>query len=597
MGFESRQLPPYAQMSTYEQPQHHHQQRESIGHYQQEHMRHAPQENTGHHPQQSMEYRQQESMGYHPHENIGYHQQQNAEHQQQKKMRHHPHENMRYHQQENMVQDRGSSSFQHHHQHQPHFISNPQISHRTPPMNHAVTPPASDMSSGTDALSTADAAAMLKQRYAPAMLAQTPPSASPHVSQLHHLSAVAAAQVRLHPDPDGHLRKRTIDGEVKEYRNGSLSPVKGHARTTSGVSVDSAAASTITSASTISDLSAELKTRLSYAMVKVNHGWQTRSLDEVETLASQGAFTSPTSSASTVRHGRKGSSSSSPRAPLNSASTSRTCFAGHQRRNSESHPGTFSDKPTLAPPATIQPSLPMSAPKSHPRRNSNPRYTPTMLSHSASPSAHSPPVSNKHPRPCGPIDSIINSPHKNVREQDAIETLLFMSSPGNSTNLKHSVSESASPGPNSQPSSQQSHLHPPRARHALPSSASSRRALPSARPHAQPKKVVFDKSSTSMAPPPPASPMDLDSPPQYHQREQSHASNRAGATKRHAPSGPGHRRCALSLPSGLGVGNGTARRVLSDEDIERMLDRAGEEMVESSDEEIELPGRNRGRKK
>ncbi|KAG6024761.1 hypothetical protein E4U19_007198 [Claviceps sp. Clav32 group G5] len=589
MGFESRQLPPYAQMSPYEQPQHHHQQRESIGHYQQEHMRHAQQENTGHYPQQSMEYRQQESMGYHPHENIGYRQQQNAGHQQQEKMRHHPHENMRYHQQENMVSDRGSSSFQHHHQHQPHFISNPQISHRTPPMNHAVTPPASDMSSGTDALSTADAAAMLKQRYAPAMLAQTPPSASPHVSQLHHLSAVAAAQVRLHPDPDGHLRKRTIDGEVKEYRNGSLSPVKGHARTTSGVSVDSAAASTITSASTISDLSAELKTRLSYAMVKVNHGWQTRSLDEVETLASQGAFTSPTSSASTVRHGRKGSSSSSPRVPPNNASTSRTCFAGHQRRNSESHPGTFSNKPTLAPPATIQPSLPMSAPKSHPRRNSNPRYTPTMLSHSASPSAHSPSVSNKPPRACGPIDSIINSPHKNVREQDAIETLLFMSSPGNSTNLKHSLPESASPGPNSQPSNQQSHLHPPRARHALPSSASSRRALPSARPPAQPKKVVFDKSSTSMAPPPLASPMDLDSPPQHH-----HASNRAGATKRHATSGPGHRRCALSLPSGLGLGNGTARRVLSDEDIERMLDRAGEEMVESSDEEIELPERNRG---
>ncbi|KAG6079875.1 hypothetical protein E4U15_003571 [Claviceps sp. LM218 group G6] len=575
MGFESRQLPPYAQMSPYGQPQHHHQQRDSMGHYQQEHMRHAQQENTGHHPQQSMEYRQQESMGNHPHENIGYHQQENAGHQQQ--------ENMRYRQQEEIIPDRGSSSFQH--QHQPHLISNPQISHRTPPMNHAVTPPASDMSSGTDALSTADAAAMLKQRYAPAMPTQTPPSASPHASQLHHLSAVAAAQVRLHPDPDSHPRKRMIDGEVKEYRNGSLSPVKGHGRTTSGVSVDSAAASTITSASTISDLSAELKTRLSYAMVKVNHGWQTRNLDEVETLA-QGAFTSPTSSASTVRHGRKGSSSSSPRVTPNNASTSRTCFAGHQRRNSESHPGTFSNKPTLAPPATIQPSLPMSAPKSHPRRNSNPRYTPTMLSHSASPSTHSTPASNK---------PIINSPHKNVREQDAIETLLFMSSPGNSTNLKHSFSESASPGPNSQSSHHQSHLHPPRAtRHALPSSASSRRALPSARPPAQPKKVVFDKSSTAMAPPPPTSPMDLDSPPQHHQREQSHASNRAGATKRHAPSGPGHRRCALSLPSGLGLGNGTARRVLSDEDIERMLDRAGEEMADSSDEEIELPGRNRG---
>jgi len=59
--------------------------------------------------------------------------------------------------------------------------------------------------------------------------------------------------------------------------------------------------------------------------------------------------------------------------------------------------------------------------------------------------------------------------------------------------------------------------------------------------------------------------------------------------------GSSHLRGALSLPSGLGGGNGTARKMLRDEDIERMLDQAAAEAADSSDdEEIQIPPPRRG---
>ncbi|KAG6032176.1 hypothetical protein E4U41_007299 [Claviceps citrina] len=467
-------------------------------------------------------------------------------------------------------------------QSQAQSMSNSQTSHRTCTTDEAVTPPPASLDGGgVDGPSAADAAAMLKRRYAPAMLAQASSGAVSHASQLHHLSAVAAAQDRLHPEPEGHSRKRRADGEVEDHRGGgSTSPVKGHARTTSAVSAAS------TTGSTISDLSAELKTRLSYAMVKVNHGWQGRCLDEVETLASQRA--SPTSSSSTVHGGT--ASLAGPQLPVR-ASPSQMYFANMEpdvlrwNPDSAAHPSPLSGKPTLGPPATIQPSLPMSAPRCNPRRNSNPRYAPTMLSHShsASPSAES-------------TTPMMPSPHKNVREQDAIESLLFMSSPKNSANLKHSFTPSGSPGP--QPDGQHQHQHqrppppppPPRTvgdRHALPSAASSRRGLPSTRPPLPAKKVGSDK--TPGMPPPAPSAMDLD----YSSQRQQHDTSTKPTAKRHAPV---HRRPAIPLASGLGhgSGHGTSRKTLRDEDIERMLDRASAELGDSSDdEEIQLPSRGR----
>ncbi|KAL3953257.1 hypothetical protein ACCO45_013200 [Purpureocillium lilacinum] len=422
-------------------------------------------------------------------------------------------------------------------------ISNSQESTVTASTDRVATPPASDTNGG---------------RYATVERRDDkPPNAldhgAGHNSQLHHLSAIAAAQDRMEPDAVGAgSRKRMADGEVKSWA-GSTSPIKGHSRTTSAVSVAS------TTGSTIGELSAELRTRLSYAMIKVNHGWQGRSLDEVESLASQAA--SPASSTSTV-HRRHGSSAS-PR--LNVNSTPQVHFSNDPvmiRRKSISPPSLLSGKPMLAPPATIQPSMSMPAPRSNPRRNSNPRYTPAGLAqcHSGSPLT-----------PQGTSNPISRL------DQDVAETLLFMSSPGNSANLKHAFSPSGSPGAQPPPPAPRSS-----GRHALPSGP--RRALPSQRPSLPPpppKKAGYDRPSM---PPPPDSPMDLDSPRQYQ------SPNRSTPKRRTNGAGGGHVRAALSLPSGLALGNGTARKTLRDEDIERMLDRAGAEAADSSDdEEIQLP--------
>lgn len=429
------------------------------------------------------------------------------------------------------------------------------------------------------------------------------PGPSSQDSQLLQLSEIAAAQDRMDADA-WSSRKRMADGEVKSRRD-SQSPVKGHSRNPSAMSRTSATGVYIGEVRCCSrrgilgpasrcrfpaldylgltrclQLSAELKTRLSYAMIKVNHGWQSNSLEEVETLASHAA--SPTSSTSTV-HRRQGSSAS-PRIRLNAAPSSSAPLpydSARQRRKSNSPPRSSLPKPTLAPPAAIQPSLNTNVPRSNPRRNSNPHRTPTLLSYSHTASPHTPaqlPTLQTGSRSRTTGDPMLFSPHQNVREQDAIESLLFMSSPGNSANLKHAFSPTGSPGPNFGAAR-------PLVRHALPSGP--RKPLPSSQRHAQPtRRPGFDKSPM---PPPPGSPMDLDSP------QQPHGTPGRGTPRRRMNGGSSHLRGALSLPSGLGGGNGTARKMLRDEDIERMLDQAAAEAVDSSDdEEIQIPPPRRG---
>ncbi|EQL03911.1 C2HC5 finger protein [Ophiocordyceps sinensis CO18] len=90
----------------------------------------------------------------------------------------------------------------------------------------------------------------------------------------------------------GGSKKRMADGVVK-MRDDITNPVKGHSRNTSAISMASTTGSNMgqvrpcpplcSSSFTLTwscQLSAELKTLLSYAMVKVSHGWQSRSLDE-----------------------------------------------------------------------------------------------------------------------------------------------------------------------------------------------------------------------------------------------------------------------------------------------------------------------------
>lgn len=297
-------------------------------------------------------------------------------------------------------------------------------------------------------------------------------------------------------------------------------------------------------------MSAELKTRLAYAMVKVNNGWQSRSLQEVESLASRGA--SPASSSSTIN--RPLGSSASPKLPPTPPAQI------NYHSNKMIPPPPRSTSPKLAPPASIQPNA---------RRTSGQsRQTPKLMSsHSASATGPRPSPS---PQTSYPSSQPSYSPHQHVREQDAIETLLFMSSPGNSANMKHTFSPSASPAP------QHDVMKAIDAR-----LDANRRPLPGDRPMHPNKKVGLGRSPL-MAPP--HSPMDLDSPQQHQQSRWTPRARANGAS--------GHMRAALSLPSGLGASVGKARPTLRDEDIERMLDRAADDS--SDDEEIQLPGRANG---
>lgn len=301
-------------------------------------------------------------------------------------------------------------------------------------------------------------------------------------------------------------------------------------------------------------------------MLKVQNGWQSNSLDEVESMASQAA--SPTSSNSTVHRSRD--LTASPRLPLPQSSTHSGLADLHRHQKSNSPPSQATGQPGLAPPAPIRPSA-----SSHPnkRRHSNARPPPKLnaVRHNASPntmSQGSPSLSSQ----LQPQDRALYSPHQNVREQDAIETLLFMSSPGNSANMKHTFSPTGSPGP-----------IPPipgnaRSRHALPSGP--RKALPLQRPSHPDKKVGFVNSPLTSQP---QSPMDVDSP---------YASpNRAGqASRRRVNGASSHLRGALSLPSGLGTSSGgSPRRTIDDAYVENMLERAAAES--SDEEEIQLPPR------
>lgn len=341
-------------------------------------------------------------------------------------------------------------------------------------------------------------------------------------------------------------------------------------------------------------------------MVKVNNGWESHSIDEVESLASRAA--SPNSTASTLP-GRQGSSASprlygaDNRSPTRPAG--RLTASNHDRRNSY-HPGThvtgqntaansamspplLKPAPSLAPPVSIKPS-PSSI---NPRRNSNPTFSPAFLSHgyvSASPrtpvetaSTHGTPRQATARTPM--VDPIIFSPHQNVREQDAIESLLFMSSPGNSANLKHSF-----PSSSSQPIlSSRTGGVAPNQRTALPS-GQPRRTLPSSRPsNSQPtKRVGFEHSSSTL------SDMEIDGP------SNTSRGMPRGARVNGNANGNEHvefqrPRIPLMLPAGLGTTIKPRRPTLTEADIDKMLDQCvAEDDSDSDEDEIQIPVRPPG---
>jgi len=336
-------------------------------------------------------------------------------------------------------------------------------------------------------------------------------------------------------------------------------------------------------------------------MVKVNNGWQSHSIDEVESLASQAA--SPTSSTSTL-HGRHGSSAS-PRLSIagfrqaasnpSSMTTSPTVQhpQGPQGRMYESFwrdrdgmskvpsaTSPVSQVPSLAPPAPIQPRQSAST---NPRRNSNAKYTPAYLSqsypHHASP--HTPaqpsPLQTspiQHSARTPNVDPILFSPPQNVREQEALETLLFMSSPGNSANLKHTFSPQTSQPRNGMRTA----LPTSRLGQSSEMSGQGRKALPTGRLQTQqPKRVGFEKSPGSFG--------ETEVSDPYMSPEVR------GMPRRRTINGSVPRP-ALTVPAGLS-GPARTKPPLGDADVQRMIDRAAAADSSDSEGEIQLPPSSR----
>lgn len=406
-------------------------------------------------------------------------------------------------------------------------------------------------------------------------------------SQLLQLSQVAAAQERIPDTPaaaadaGASSRKRMADGMVKHPREkSSASPVHmGHSRNTSTVSVAS------TSGSRMGELSAELKARLSYAMVKVNNGWEGHNIDQVESLASHSA--SPTSSNSTIHHRNGASASPQFSNASHKGSTSTTPATGllHQFPARHGDPPVWREAAppvkaahALAPPAPIEPSRQIH----HHRHSSVSKLNPTYLagSHTSpnlgqhTPGQPSPYLGGVHHR-ARQVDPILFSPNQDVREQDAIESLMCMSSPRNSQNLKYTFSASQ-PLPSG-------HSAPQRT--PLPTSSQPRKALPTARPinHVRSqsqtqKRVGFERTRSDM---------EVDEPSgSPYSRGTSRRKVNGNAYGQDVPVP----RVTLPVAKGL-TAPLRPRRVIGDADIDRMIEQAAAQRGEDSDsdEEIQIP--------
>lgn len=266
---------------------------------------------------------------------------------------------------------------------------------------------------------------------------RTPPFGNRRSSQSSHSpqsnqgtdAPYGPGQVNGHQSPQHNAvsRKRSANGNVKEPvpTNLELSRsvreetpnVIGPAPNTNHVGMVEVSARKFIdrTASNLVQLSQQLRTRLTYAMVKVQNGWQNRSLDEVESLASA----SPRST--TFNHYSDYQHLLSPRAAISAhltrQSSDSSTDSAHSQPQIRSQPFLMSPpmaKKGLAPPANIV------SRQNQQRR----RPTPNMqVQTSLGAKLHSQTRPSVNQR----------TPSQNAAmEADAVETLMFMASPNNS---------------------------------------------------------------------------------------------------------------------------------------------------------------------
>ncbi|KAF2639470.1 hypothetical protein P280DRAFT_37958 [Massarina eburnea CBS 473.64] len=246
--------------------------------------------------------------------------------------------------------------------------------------------------------------------------------------------------------------KRTADGSVKGSGPPIARPVappRGHKRTKS------------TETSRIGELSAQLKTRLSYAMVKVQNGWEKQSLEELEERTSQQG--SPTSVAGRSNGSRlifhSPTDADRQRRPsgISEISDQMMISPGQNTPSDPSRslaatPSSFwrpGPKPTMSAAANLISVIgsdagagPLLGPapdlsSRRKRRSSASRHPPPLLG--STQRKHYSDISGLAASPRAPITpraGILRMPSQQA-EKDAVDTLLFMSSPNNSSRLPH----------------------------------------------------------------------------------------------------------------------------------------------------------------
>ncbi|KAL8952587.1 MAG: hypothetical protein Q9222_001502 [Ikaeria aurantiellina] len=247
-------------------------------------------------------------------------------------------------------------------------------------------------------------------------------------------------------------QKRTASGEVKQSWIGQTNHGR-HSRNTS----------TASKTSQISELSNDLRTRLSYAMFKVQNGWQAHNLNELEAIAAQklspasvtqqrpfGATSPPDDSAhppssqdtqpfspersrQTYQFQPSQAALLSPASPPQAQQHTYEDFFRDEARTGGILDSTKSKNsphrgPTLAPPVDI---LPRTARRTH-AINGNQPPLPPPLQTANFPSTPPPPQPQHNPSTATTRTLQTPTQQKSAMEQDAVETLMFMSSPGNS---------------------------------------------------------------------------------------------------------------------------------------------------------------------
>ncbi|KAL2429427.1 hypothetical protein ABEF95_004021 [Exophiala dermatitidis] len=243
------------------------------------------------------------------------------------------------------------------------------------------------------------------------------------------------------PPPDSVSgTKRTASGQIKRSSVNGIGEVMAKSGMGPGHSRTSSMTSNGTNANVV-EISQQLRTKLKYAMLKVQNGWQSRSLDEVESLASQ-------SPRSTVSGFQQYNNSNDPQSTLLSPKTAmaRKLYRNHSETSeSDSSDNTTAEargltspagrsydapaagRPALAPPVDI---VPGGGSETGSRRRPTPNGS---YNHS-----------NGTMRPPRPINSQRTPSQNAAMEADAVETLLFMASPNNSGYNPHASQESSS---------------------------------------------------------------------------------------------------------------------------------------------------------